>query len=69
MDVLILLIFTSIVLLVGALILLLKSIKQGDYEHGDRLSLLPLEDDLPVASSRGESTPGGDTRSEPATDR
>jgi hypothetical protein len=42
-DVLIILIFVSLVLVAGALVLLFTRISGGDFEHGDRLSLLPLE--------------------------
>ncbi len=45
MDILIVLILISLALLVGAIVLLLRSIGAGDYEHADRLSLLPLEGD------------------------
>jgi len=47
MDALILTLFISLVLLAGALVLLAKVIDEGDMEHSDRLSLLPLEDDAP----------------------
>jgi hypothetical protein len=43
MDVLILLLFVSLVLVVGALLLFAKAITGGDFEHGDRLALLPLD--------------------------
>ena len=43
MDVLIILIFASLVLVGGGLVLLFSRISGGDFEHGDRLSLLPLE--------------------------
>lgn len=40
------------ILLIGGLILFFKSVKQGDFEHADRLSLLPLEeDDTPAVKS------------------
>ena len=45
MDVLILLLFVSLVLVTGAIILFLRGVSAGDFEHGDRLSLLPLEPD------------------------
>ncbi len=45
MDVLGLQIFVSLVLVVGALVLFAWSARQGDHEQGDRLSLLPMEDD------------------------
>lgn len=49
MDVLILLVFVSLVLVVGAVLLLFTGLREGDYEHGDRLSLLPLEEDTAKA--------------------
>jgi hypothetical protein len=58
MDVLIVLVFVSIVLLVGALMFLGKGMHQGDYEHGDRLSLLPLEDDRGVEDEEAEGRRG-----------
>jgi hypothetical protein len=42
-DVLIILVFVSLVLVAGALVLLFTRISGGDLDHGDRLSLLPLE--------------------------
>ena len=45
MDVLILLFFVSLVLVVGALVLFARGLFRGDFEHGDRLALLPLESD------------------------
>lgn len=47
MNVLILLVFVSLVLVAGALLLLAWSLKQSDHEHADRLSLLPMEGDEP----------------------
>jgi len=44
-DVLILLVFVSIMILAGAIILLLRSVWHGDYDHAERLALLPLEPD------------------------
>jgi nitrogen fixation-related uncharacterized protein len=61
-DVLILLLFVSLVLVAGALLFFFKVIRQGDIDHGDRLSLLPLEDDPspadlePSATGRKSST-------------
>lgn len=66
MDVLIILVFVSLVLVAGALVLLFTRIGGGDFEHGDRLSLLPLEperrdQDLPPPTAteemRGEPRP------------
>lgn len=53
MDVLILLLFVSAVLVLGALLLFAKAISGGDFEHGDRLALLPLEQERGGVSNRG----------------
>jgi len=45
MDVIPLLVFLSLVLVGMALAFFLYTVKQGDHEHADRLSLLPLEED------------------------
>lgn len=45
MNVLIIQVFVSLMLVAMAVVGLLYSVKQGDHEHADRLSLLPLEDD------------------------
>jgi hypothetical protein len=44
-DVLILLVFASLILVVGALVMLLARLRGGDFDHMDRLSLFPLEPD------------------------
>jgi hypothetical protein len=62
MEVIVLLVFISLVLVIGALLLLYASVRQGDLEHGDRLTLLPLEhDDIPSAPV-GTEGPGGGNR-------
>lgn len=45
MNVLIIQVFASLMLVALAVLGLLYSVKHGDHEHADRLSLLPLEDD------------------------
>ena len=45
MDVLIVTVFVSLILVVAGLVLFVSRLRQGDFEHGDRLSLLPLEED------------------------
>ena len=45
MDVVILQVFVSLLLVTGGVLLLLYSVKQSDYEHAERLSLLPMEHD------------------------
>ena len=37
---------------VGGVLLLAYSVKQADYEHADRLALLPVEDDGPPPPSK-----------------
>ena len=45
MDVLIITLVASLAIVVVAVLLLVRSARQGDFEHGDRLSLLPLAED------------------------
>ena len=45
MDVIIALVFISLTLVVAGLVFFFTRLFEGDFEHGDRLSLLPLEDD------------------------
>lgn len=45
MDVLIVLVFISLVLVAAGLLFLFRTLKEGDSEHADRLSLLPLARD------------------------
>jgi len=49
-------VFVSLVLVLGSLILFGISAKQRDYEHADRLALLPMEKDVgqPEANARSE---------------
>ena len=44
MDVLIVLVFISLVFVGGGILLLLVALHQRDFEHADRLALLPLHD-------------------------
>jgi hypothetical protein len=45
MEVAVLLLFVSLLLVAGSVLFFLTRVKDGDFEHGDRLSLLPLEPD------------------------
>ncbi len=47
MEVLVMQVFVSLVLAAGALLLFGFACKQRDFDHADRLALLPLEDDAP----------------------
>jgi len=52
MNVIVLQVFVSLMLVAGAVLLFAFSVRHRDYEHADRLSLFPLEDDVarPVQS-------------------
>jgi cbb3-type cytochrome oxidase maturation protein len=52
MDILIVLVFVSLVLVGGGVLLLLFSLHQRDFEHAERLSLLPLDDDPESSRNR-----------------
>ena len=47
MEVLTLQVFVSLILVVGSLVLFLFTCRQRDFDHADRLALLPLEKDTP----------------------
>jgi hypothetical protein len=44
-DVIIALVFISLTLVAAGLVFFFTRLFEGDFEHGDRLSLLPLADD------------------------
>ena len=45
MDIIIALVFISLTLVAAGLVFFFSRLFEGDFEHGERLSLLPLEDD------------------------
>ncbi len=45
MDVIIALVLISLTLVIAGLVFFFTRLFDGDFEHGDRLSLLPLADD------------------------
>jgi len=45
MDIIIALGFISLTLVIAGLVCFFSRLVEGDFEHGERLSLLPLEDD------------------------
>jgi len=45
MDVVLILVFISLVLVAIAVAFFVSRLRGGDFDHGARLSLLPLEDD------------------------
>jgi hypothetical protein len=59
MAVLQLTVFVSLMLVVGGLLLFVSRLRGGDFEHGERLSLLPLADDTtekPEAAEAAEES-------------
>jgi nitrogen fixation-related uncharacterized protein len=45
MDIIIALVFISLTLVIAGLVFFFSRLFEGDFEHGERLSLLPLQDD------------------------
>lgn len=52
MEILIMQVFVSLLLVVGSVILFLFSARQRDFDHADRLALLPIDSD--EESSEGQ---------------
>ncbi len=63
MDILIVTVFVSLVLVAGGVLFFVSRLREGDFEHGDRLSLLPLAEDANRDPRESE------TRSGPAPKR
>jgi hypothetical protein len=55
MEVLTLQVFVSLMLVVGSVILFAYSVHKRDYEHVDRLALLPIADDDAARAAPEES--------------
>lgn len=45
MSIVVMQVFVSLLLVGGSLVLFLHSVRQRDFDHADRLSLAPLDDD------------------------
>ena len=61
MNILVITVFASLMLVIGGLVLFVSRIRAGDFDHGDRLSLLPLEEDLPAQQEEASAdVPAGD---------
>ncbi len=41
-------VFVSLILVAGSLVLFIFSVRQREFDHADRLSLVPLEEDDPA---------------------
>ena len=65
MNIVPLLLFCSLALVIGSVVLFVFSAKQGDCDESDRLSLMPLDDDVvsdvePQAKSISSPSPEND---------
>jgi hypothetical protein len=58
-DVVVILIFISLVLVGAAVAFFVSRLRGGDFDHGARLSLLPLQDDTGRAPASSPSTQEG----------
>lgn len=54
MDVVILLVFISLCLVAASLFFFVHRLRAGDFEHGDRLALTPLDEEPGVEPSEEE---------------
>jgi cbb3-type cytochrome oxidase maturation protein len=61
-DVVIVLVFISLVLVAAGLIFFVSRLREGDFDHGERLALSPLADDAAVSSETAE--PSSDSQSD-----
>lgn len=57
MSIVPLLLFCSLALVAGSLVLFVWSAKQGDCHESDRLCLLPLDDDADAPPAAGPDSP------------
>jgi hypothetical protein len=57
MDVVILLVFISLGLVAASLLFFVHRLREGDFDHGDRLSLAPLDDGPPPPATTDPSPP------------
>ena len=49
-------VFVSLLLVGGSLVLFLHTVRQRDFDHADRLSLAPLDDDGSKPRKQNESS-------------
>jgi len=54
MDIIIALVFISLTLVIAGLVFFFSRLVEGDFEHGERLSLLPLADDDGMADDKSD---------------
>ena len=49
-------VFVSLMLVAGSIVMFVASVRQKDPEHADRLSLAPLEEDVPCRPDASNTT-------------
>ena len=54
MEVLTLQVFVSLVLVAGSIVLFAFTCRQRDFDHADRLALLPLDDGAPAPAPQDD---------------
>lgn len=59
MDVLIVLVFVSLLLVTGSIVLFVHAVRQRDFEHAERLSLLPILEPAPPPDRDALDAPDG----------
>lgn len=62
MEVVILLAIIGLGLVGGALALFTRSLKDRDWQHAERLSLFPIQDDVPRAPAEERAPEGADRK-------
>lgn len=56
MNVVVLLVFVSLMIVAGAILAFAWSVKEHEQDHADRLSLMPLEDETPHVDDATSAT-------------
>ncbi|MBW1761694.1 MAG: cbb3-type cytochrome oxidase assembly protein CcoS [Deltaproteobacteria bacterium] len=69
MEILILLIFVSVILVGAAVAFFVWTVRQGTFDHADRLALLPLDDESPVTPTVERETERDEDEYADSTDR
>ncbi len=57
MEIVILLVFVSLVLAASAVAFFVRNVRERTFEHSERLALLPMEDDAPPKSPAPPPSP------------
>lgn len=68
MEILIMQVFVSLALVLGSVLLFLFSARQRDFDHADRLALLPIDNDNATDVPCGEHHVTEDSRRRPTSE-